>query len=66
MTTITQPRTLTNVEDELREAGARLVHHRSRQGDTVNNRDRCDGTPALLVHPVDWLLEEWAAMSEAG
>jgi len=59
----TEFRTLSDVEAELIYAAAELRHHRSRRGDKTNDVERRDERPALLVHEVNWLLEEWQALN---
>ena len=63
--TIVEPRTIHDVEADLALAGFELNRHRSRRGDTVNKQERLAQRPALLVQEIDWLLDEWAAMSYA-
>lgn len=54
------PRTIHDVEADLALAGLELAHHRKRRGDTVNNQERLAQRPALLVHELNALLDEWS------
>ena len=60
-----EARTVTDVIADLTLAGAELNHHRGRRGDTVNNLERLAERPALLVREVNWLLDEWAALTSS-
>ena len=62
VTTIVEPRTIHDVEADLALAGFELNRHRSRRGDTVNTAEILAQRPALIVHEVNWLLEEWSAL----
>ena len=58
-------RTLADVEADLALAGTELNHHRSRRGELTNKAERIAQRPALMVHEVNWLLEEWATLHQA-
>lgn len=57
------PRTLADVEADLTLAGTELAHHRSRRGELTNKAERIAQRPALIVHELNCLIDEWAALN---
>jgi hypothetical protein len=59
------PRTIEDVEQEMRLANSLIMEHRERMGPVTNILEIRDGKPALLTQEINWLHEEWRVMWDA-